>query len=49
MQQSNPNLQPDKNEHYSAYVNDKFYENVFGKEPLNTDDTYGYNNSEKRR
>ena len=47
VQRPNPNLQPDK--HHSAYVNDQFYKNAFGKEPLNMDDTYGYNNSGNRR
>ena len=33
----------------TSHMDDKFYESVFGEEPLNTDDSYGYNNSGKRK
>ena len=42
---------PHSYEHYIPYINNNknFYKKVFDEPQLNTDDTYGYNNSGKRR
>ena len=42
---------PHSYEHYIPYINNNknFYKKVFDDPQLNTDDTYGYNNSGKRR
>ena len=42
---------PHSYEHYIPYINNNknFYKKVFDEPQLNTDDTYGHNNSEKRR
>ena len=43
------NSQSHEYKHYSPYIDDKFYKNIFDEPQLNTDDSYGYNNSGKRK
>ena len=49
-QQSQQSI-PHSHEYYSSYINNNknFYKKVFDEPQLNTDDTYGYNTSKKRR
>ena len=49
-QQSQQSI-PHSHEYYSSYINNNknFYKKVFDEPQFNTDDTYGYNNSGKRR
>ena len=43
------NPQATKHKKYTSHMDDKFYKSVYGEEPLNTDDSYGYNNAGKRK